>query len=296
MKLQTSETPMVSVIMPSYNAAETISSSIQSVLDQSLTNLELIIIDDGSTDNTVEQVSLIKDSRLRIIKLERNLGVAEARNIGLNEASGHWIQFLDADDYIYPDKLESQITVGGKADIVLSDCLHVYPDGKKIQFDSLAKTGHLLLTDLIKTNPILIHAPIVRRDFISHDNRFDGSYCHEDWAFWFHLSSVRPRLIYLKGVKCIYYRREGSRSFDLNENLRGQIECLERFKERDYCQGQALQQLFSQSISRIKFRLIQRLFESGKLIDGDRYLELYSESFTEHELFVLNKKRQVDST
>lgn len=100
---------LVSIIMPSYNTAKYIYSSIKSVLAQTYTNWELIIVDDCSTDNTDEIVASFGDSRIRYIKNERNCGAAVSRNKALREAKGKWIAFLDSDDLWHPEKLEKQI-------------------------------------------------------------------------------------------------------------------------------------------------------------------------------------------
>lgn len=101
---------LVSVIMPSYNTAEFIKESINSVLNQTYQNFEIIIVDDCSTDNTDEVVAEIKDERIKYLKNEKNSGAAVSRNRALREAKGKWIAFLDSDDVWLPEKLEKQIS------------------------------------------------------------------------------------------------------------------------------------------------------------------------------------------
>lgn len=103
------EAGLVSIIMPSYNTASYIKQTIQSVLDQTYTNWELIIVDDCSTDNTNEVVDTIKDCRIHYFKNEKNSGAAISRNKALREAKGQWIAYLDSDDLWMPEKLEKQI-------------------------------------------------------------------------------------------------------------------------------------------------------------------------------------------
>ncbi len=101
---------LVSIIMPSYNTAEYIAESIQSVLSQSYTGWELIVVDDCSTDNTDEVIEpYLTDGRIKYYKNEKNSGAAVSRNHALREAKGKWIAFLDSDDLWMPDKLEKQI-------------------------------------------------------------------------------------------------------------------------------------------------------------------------------------------
>ena len=101
---------LVSIIMPSYNTAQFIKQSIQSVLAQTHTNWELIIVDDCSMDNTDEIVGeYFADERIRYLKNEKNGGAAVSRNYALREAKGKWITFLDSDDLWHPQKLEKQL-------------------------------------------------------------------------------------------------------------------------------------------------------------------------------------------
>lgn len=101
---------LVSIIMPSYNTGRFIKETIESVLAQSYSNWELIIVDDCSTDNTDDVVAeYLTDKRICYIKNDVNSGAAVSRNRALREAKGRWIAFLDSDDLWAPDKLEKQI-------------------------------------------------------------------------------------------------------------------------------------------------------------------------------------------
>lgn len=104
------EDGLVSIIMPSYNTAPFIRQAIQSVLEQTYENWELLIVDDCSTDNTCNIISDIQDERIHLFKNERNSGAAVSRNWALREARGRWIAFLDSDDLWEPEKLEKQLT------------------------------------------------------------------------------------------------------------------------------------------------------------------------------------------
>ena len=103
--------PLVSIIMPAYNAAWSISRSIESVLAQSYTAYELLIVDDCSTDNTLEIAYQYaqKDARIRVIVCGENRGVAAVRNEGIAQAKGAYIALLDSDDVWLPEKLQRQI-------------------------------------------------------------------------------------------------------------------------------------------------------------------------------------------
>lgn len=102
---------LISIITPSFNSGKYISETIQSVLNQTYTNWEMIIVDDLSTDNTIEIVEefSLKDNRIKLFELEKNSGTGIARNFGLNKSKGRYIAFLDADDLWKQEKLEIQI-------------------------------------------------------------------------------------------------------------------------------------------------------------------------------------------
>ena len=100
---------LVSIIMPSYNCEKYIKSSIQSVIDQTYPFWELLIVDDCSTDKTVEIIKSFKDERIKLFQNEKNSGAALSRNLALREANGKWVAFLDSDDIWESTKLEEQL-------------------------------------------------------------------------------------------------------------------------------------------------------------------------------------------
>ena len=100
---------MVSIIIPTYNRANVIKRAIDSVLRQTYDSYEVVVVDDGSTDETESVIAGIQDARIRYIALKENQGVAHARNIGIREARYDYIAFLDSDDEWLLDKLELQM-------------------------------------------------------------------------------------------------------------------------------------------------------------------------------------------
>src|SRR5438105_1920243 len=97
--------PVVSVVLPTYNLAQLLPRAMQSVLDQSFRELELIVVDDGSTDATVDVVQAFQDPRVRLVRLPENRGVGPARNAGIAVARAPYIAFQDHDDLWLPEKL-----------------------------------------------------------------------------------------------------------------------------------------------------------------------------------------------
>lgn len=122
---------LVSIIMPSWNTVKWIGESIESVINQTYKNWELIIIDDCSTDNTDEVVNSFKDSRIRYFKNDANSGAALTRNRAIREAQGEWVAFLDSDDLWTPNKLEKMISFAQS-----NNYSFVYHDYEKIDEES----------------------------------------------------------------------------------------------------------------------------------------------------------------
>ncbi len=120
------ENPLVSVIIPTYNRAHLLGRAIQSVLDQTFEDYELIVVDDASTDDTEEIVNAFSDPRLRYVRHGENRGAPAARNTGIQVSNGAYVGFLDSDDAWHPEKLDRQIRKfqegGAKLGVV---CCHV---------------------------------------------------------------------------------------------------------------------------------------------------------------------------
>lgn len=104
-------TPLVSVVVTAYNRANTITRTVQSILNQTYNNIEIIIVDDGSTDNTNELIEKIEDKRIRIFRHPKNGGVIAAKNTALDNIKGEWFVFVDSDDEIIPEAIETLIKI-----------------------------------------------------------------------------------------------------------------------------------------------------------------------------------------
>ena len=137
----------VSVIIPTYNRADTIKRSIDSVLMQTYGDLEIIVVDDGSTDHTEQIVREYTDSRVRYIRTDGRYGANHARNIGIENAGGEFIAFQDSDDEWHSDKLEKQMRIllnQKQVDIVFTRYLHHFIDGRQVLVPNTNYTDYLL--------------------------------------------------------------------------------------------------------------------------------------------------------
>lgn len=172
------EQPLVSVILPTYNRAEYLPRAMESVLSQSYKNLELIVVDDGSTDNTREVVNAYQDTRIRYMRTPSNRGVAAARNAGIRRASGEYIAFQDSDDKWLPGKLEKQVRALTQAEPDVGMVYHIMsrkyengetryiPDAKVPQSRRSGQIFENLLTENIIGAPTLC----VRKSVLTGEN------------------------------------------------------------------------------------------------------------------------------
>lgn len=201
----------VSIITPSYNAASYIENTIASVQAQTLRDWEMIIVDDGSTDNSADIVKkiAINDSRIKLIQ-KKNGGSASARNVGLQHAEGNYIQFLDADDTIAHDKLERQVQLMDekKLDVTYTDYKYTYSDRTT---HSQQMGFHLnrfkLLAGWGVFGTIPLHSFLYKRSFLTKYDIKNTSEVkeREDWDFHIKVFCAYPKIERLTQYCGAYY-------------------------------------------------------------------------------------------
>jgi succinoglycan biosynthesis protein ExoO len=130
--------PLVTVVMANHQGGRYLDAAIESVLAQSLNDLELVVVDDASTDDSVAIMgsAAARDGRVRPVRLTQNGGPARARNAALALARGHWIAIVDSDDLIHPERLERLLAAAARtgADVVADDLMHFHDDGAPVHF------------------------------------------------------------------------------------------------------------------------------------------------------------------
>lgn len=172
----------ISIIVPVYNVEHELSRCVDSILNQSYTNIEVILVDDGSTDRcpSICDAFVMKDRRVRVIH-KPNGGLSSARNAGLREASGEWILYVDSDDYILNDSCERLIAVGSKydCDIVSADAIREFNGGREYMVHGSLADGKCYPSRdfIIKTvKPCEWYAPawlnLYKRSFLIENNLF----------------------------------------------------------------------------------------------------------------------------
>jgi len=193
--------PLVSIIIPAYNAEKYIKRALESALAQTYKNIEIIVIDDGSTDKTAEIVKNYKDPRI-IYLFQKNQGQGSARNNGIKKSQGEYITFLDADDYYFPQKVEKQVRFlenYPNYQAVYCNALHFYSDNptvffkKKGNFHSGDIFKDLLQSSYINPNTIMVSRKVLDKVGLFNENR----YYPEDWELWLKISRAGFQFGYL---------------------------------------------------------------------------------------------------
>ena len=210
------KTPLVSVIMPAYNAEKYIRAAIESVIRQTYENWELIVLDDGSTDSTAQTVKRMAegDSRIRFCPNERNMGVAATRNRGFDLARGDYVALLDSDDVWLPQKLEKQLALaaGTKADIIYTSYYIIDKNGDKSRDDYIVP-AETSFESMLEENHIGCSTAMLEKSIVKK-YRFDGSYAHEDYVLWLQLLEAGYSAAGLTEPLVKYRFHAGSRASD----------------------------------------------------------------------------------
>ncbi|MCF0210542.1 MAG: glycosyltransferase [Bacteroidales bacterium] len=205
---------LFSIITPCYNAGKFIEQTIKSVLSQTYTNWEMLIVDDCSTDNSAEIIKKYaeQDSRIFYYKTEKSSGSpALPRNIGIDNSKGKYIAFLDSDDLWLEDKLEKQYKY-----LTEHNCNFVYSNYEKIDFQGKREnrivevrktTGY---KDMLKVNSIPCLTSCLSRDLIG-DNRFKQIQ-NEDFEFWLQILKKGSVAYNIGDITSLYRESENSRS------------------------------------------------------------------------------------
>ena len=225
--------PVVSVIIPAFNAEDYIVAAIESVVTQSMSQLEVIVIDDGSTDGTADKARSINDLRIRYMWQE-NCTQAVARNRGIELSKGEFIAFLDADDMWHPEKLKRQIELFDNENVGVT-----YTGAKYMDHDGNLKgrVPHVfargfVLPELTKKNFISCSSVMVRRSILTKNNlQFRiGRQGAEDFDLWLRLALV-TEFDYLKECLLLYrhHPQNISKNWDLMQQ--GQMRVFDDLSE-----------------------------------------------------------------
>lgn len=209
-------TPLVSVIMPSYNAEAFLDAAIASVVGQSVADWELIVIDDCSADGSFEIARQWqqRDRRIMAVRNDVNAGVARTRNWGIEMARGQYIAFLDSDDIWLPKKLERQLAAMEAAGAQIGYCSYAIIDesGHPVRADYLVPST-ARFEDILKENYIQCSAMLIRADIVKKI-RFNPDYYHEDYVLGLDMLRTGYRAVGCREILLQWRYLAHSRSFD----------------------------------------------------------------------------------
>ena len=181
--------PVVSVIMPAYNAQKYLKEAVESVLNQTMSNFELLILDDGSKDDTMKIAKELaeKDHRIRILVNEQNMGVARTRNRGMELSEGDYVAFLDSDDIWHSDKLEKQITLAQNAgaDIIYASYALMSENGMT-KYNDFIVPPTTSFKEMLSCNVLGCSTVLLSKKAIEN-HRFNTEFYHEDYVLWLEL-------------------------------------------------------------------------------------------------------------
>lgn len=214
MSLEDGRDNLVSIVLPTYNRAELICRAIDSVLRQSYTNWELIIVDDGSSDGTDKVLEpFLSDSRVRYF-YKPNSGAGDSRNFGIKKAIGSWITFLDSDDEFHEDKISHQLACALRKDTKLVVCGSIYcKDGFEFKKKIPLKKGNLRDALLSKeagtgvSTPIyFISAELLRSNHIHFDPSLPA---FQDWDLLYQLAAITNYEVVQEHLYTVHFQRTG---------------------------------------------------------------------------------------
>lgn len=233
----TKNDPTVSVVLPTYNRAGSIHMSVESILSQTFQDFELIIVDDGSTDDTEAVIHTIDDSRVKYIKCDRNYGATHARNVGIQIASGQYVAFQDSDDQWLPEKLRKQVEVLHSAKKNVGVVYNAYwrvIDNKRIYMPvdiPNTENANAILAELFF---LFVATPtvLVKKECFGRSGVFDERLSRlQEWELWIRMSQDYKFEYINEALVTSYYQSQSITanheslviSFDLILKKHGQI-------------------------------------------------------------------------
>ena len=265
---------MISVVIPTYNREKTIKRAIDSILNQTYKDIEIIIVDDCSKDNTEEIIKQYKDNRIKYIKLDKNSGACAARNKGIELAKGQYIAFQDSDDYWKSDKLEKQLENMKKEKSDIDFC-EINVKGESQKNKTIIKPTK---KDLRRIKKIGVKKALCYQNFISTqaviakrecfcESKFDITLPRlQDYDMFFRLSSKNKISITQEPLVDLYVQDDS-----ISKNPQKLINALNIMYKKDYSINISEEKIFKASVNRI-------LGDCYKKEDKKRAKEYYSKA------------------
>lgn len=242
--------PKISIIIPTYNRSELLKRAIRSALNQSYSNLEIIIVNDASTDNTEEVIHAFTDKRIRYIKHQTNQKLSASRNSGIKAATGEFICFLDDDDEMNSQKLKKQIDQFANS----SPRTGVVYCGWQYMFNNKNVSSHTpqfkgdVFNKFLEHSFIVVHAPLTRKVCFEKVGLFDTSLesC-EDWDMWIRISQHYDFDYVPNELVTVHIHEVERMSLSLQSKILARSKILDKYRE----QLQKYPQAYSAQLGRL---------------------------------------------
>jgi glycosyltransferase involved in cell wall biosynthesis len=287
--------PTVSVIIPTYNRAEFISQTLDSALAQTFTDYEIIVVDDGSTDNTMQALAGYGD-RIRVISLKTNTGPSITRNIALEMAQGEFIAFLDSDDLWYPNALSTLVSylrenleidlVCGAWDVIDESGRTIWPANKPSHLHAIIQTD--FLRAMATGNLFLVHALLIRRKCFECCGNFDTTLkAVVDWDLWIRMAMHGHKIDMIDILVARYRRHSGCITRDPQRMELASEQVLNKlFSNKQY--ADRLTSLRDHAYIQMWLTIAKYYHENGKDTDRRRFVqkaqELYPKAVRDSQL------------
>jgi glycosyltransferase involved in cell wall biosynthesis len=269
--------PEISIVVPTYNRAHMLSDAIRSVLSQTFTDWELIVVDDGSEDATQQVVSSFDDPRIKYV-FQVNKGLPGARNTGIRASTGAYLAFLDSDDLFLSQKLERQLaTLARQPALGLVAGGHVEVDEHLRAHRVVApwrSCPTLTLDGWLTSCPFIVPSVLVRREWLDRVGLFDENMRFvEDWDLWLRLAHVGCAMDWLMEPVCCYRYHDNSMVRNVPQMKAGMLRMLDRFYHQEHL-PERLWNLHDMAYSRIYLNIAARAFAGGQNEEGSACLAL----------------------
>ena len=267
--------PLVTVIIPCYNTERFVRETLLSVTRQSYPNLEIIVVNDGSADNSAEVIQSVADARIVYIYQE-NQGLSAARNTGMRAAKGKYVMFLDADDLIFPEKIALQtkwLEKHPEYDILACGFDRTDERGEKLYSVNPAQK-EIRTTDLLTESQFPVHTALCRRSIIEKTGFFDTELkAAEDWDYWCRTSLAGARIYRWSRSLCTYRLLDTA----MTGNAPRQTEMLLRVVDKNfknYSLPQDLRILETKAREKVLLTGTARCLVLDFAAEGVRYLQM----------------------
>jgi glycosyltransferase involved in cell wall biosynthesis len=270
--------PHVTIVIPAYNAEQWLSAALGSALAQTYADIEVVVVDDGSTDGSARVVESFADPRVRLIRQE-NRGLSAARNTGIRQARGSLVAFLDADDLFDPNKIEKQVRpLENEPELGVVSCGFRVIDevGSVLGMEMPWRDSPIVeLPSLLFSCPLLPSTLLCRRDWLVRVGMFNESQrCYEDWEFAIRLALAGCRFGWVR-EPLISYRRHASNLSTSQKVVpaatRVALAFMKRFFSTPGLPGK-LQQLRPKVFGNLYLDAAARAYGSGMGVLARRYL------------------------